>query len=178
MNIVYLLPANEVCEGYVFIGVCLSTWAVCLWPAGCLLHTPGRHPLCRHPMGRQPPPGETPPRQTPPIWADSHHPGQTPPSWADTPLLGRHPPPGQTPPSWQTPLDRHPRQTALWADNPLLGRHLPLGRHPLLCRRPSGQTPQPPAQTPLPYGILRIRSTSGRYASYWNAFFLDLLMDR
>ena len=47
-----LLPANEVCEGYVFTGVCLSTGrGVCLWSGGCLHIAPG----------------QTPPRQTPPL---------------------------------------------------------------------------------------------------------------
>ena len=59
---------------------------------------------------------------------------------------------GQTPPLGRhpladTPLGRHPL-----ADTPL-GRH-PLGRHP-----------------PFPVHAGK-RSTSGRYASHWNAFFL------
>ena len=71
-----LPPADEVCEGYVFTGVCLSTGEEdCLPP-------PDRHPS---------PPGQIPltPGQTSPT------PGQTPP-WADTPR--------QTPPSacWDT----------------------------------------------------------------------------
>ena len=61
-----LPPANEVCEGYVFTGVCLST-------GGCLPHCmlgypPG--PEADTSLGRHPPqvdtPGQTPPRQTPP----------------------------------------------------------------------------------------------------------------
>ena len=43
------------------------------------------------------------------------------------------------------------------ADTPSLGRH-PLGRHP------QGRHPL--------FGYYGIRSTSGRYASYWNAYFL------
>ena len=78
---VFLLSANEVCEGYVFTGVCLSTGGGSA-PLHAGIHPPGRH-----------------------------HPGQTPPQ-PDTP------PPGQTPP----------------------------------C--------------PVHAGI---QSTSGRYASYWNA---------
>ena len=39
-----LLPANEVCEGYVFTGVCLSTGG-CVCPIACWdTHPPGRHP--------------------------------------------------------------------------------------------------------------------------------------
>ena len=38
---VFLPPANEVCEGYVFTGVCLSTGGVhgrgCAWPGACVI---------------------------------------------------------------------------------------------------------------------------------------------
>ena len=44
----------------------------------------------------------------------------------------------------------------LWADTPI-------GRHP-----PHWQTPPPPDRHPTQH--YEIRSTSGRYASYWNAF--------
>ena len=56
--------ANEVCEGYVFTGVCLSTrGGVC--PIACWdTHTPGicwdTHPLGRHPHGQTPPLGRHP----------------------------------------------------------------------------------------------------------------------
>ena len=52
----YLPPANEVLEGYVFTGVCLSVHRGVPTP----LHA-GIHPL-----GRHPPSGQTPLRQTPP----------------------------------------------------------------------------------------------------------------
>ena len=49
--VMFLPPANEVCEGYVFTGVCLSTRGVCVsGPGRCL-------PLI--------PPGQTSPGQTP-----------------------------------------------------------------------------------------------------------------
>ena len=53
-----LPPANEVCKGYVFTGVCLSTVGSAPLHAG--IHTPplGRHPLGRHPP--TPPPGQAP----------------------------------------------------------------------------------------------------------------------
>ena len=68
---------------------------------------------------------------------------------------------------WDTPhwadtlLGRHPpAQTPSWADTPL-GRH-PLGRHP-------------PGQTPPSCAVhAGMWSTSGRYASHWNAFLLIL----
>ena len=56
------------------------------------------------------------------------------------------------------------------------GRH-PLGRHPP-GRHPPGQTPPgqtPPRQTPPCPVHAGIRSTSGRYASHWNAFLLNCL---
>ena len=61
-----LPPANEVCEGYVLTGVCLSTGEVSASSHAGIHTPPGRHPS-----------GQTPPGQRPP--------------WADTPL-GRHPP--------------------------------------------------------------------------------------
>ena len=55
--------------------------------------------------------------------------------------------PGLTPPGRQCP----PGQTLLpWADTPLLGRH-----HP---------------EEDTPPGYYGIRSTSGRYTSYWKAY--------
>ena len=109
MNIVYLPPANEVCEGYVFTGVCLSTVGVCLWPGGVCYtsqaNTPSADPLGRHPwadtplLDRHPPPGQTP--------LDRHPQGDTP--------LCRQPPLGKTSPPGQTPS---PLQTPLWADTP------------------------------------------------------------
>ena len=107
VNFHYLLPpANEVCEGCVFTGVCLST-------GGCLPH-------CML--------GYTPPWQTTP---------------------------GQTHPNGQTPLGRHP-----------------IDRHPL----PWADTPSP-GQTP-PYTVhAGIRSTSGRYASHWNAFLFNFKLN-
>ena len=88
MEDLYLPPANEACEGYVFTGVFLSTRGagLPLVPGGPATHT---HPWADTPH----PSGQTPPRQTPP--------GQTPP--------GRHTPPGQTPSPRQT--HTHPGQT-------------------------------------------------------------------
>ena len=54
----FLPPANEVCEGYVSTGVCLSTGGCLPLVLGGVCHTPlGRHPLSppdRHPQGRHP----------------------------------------------------------------------------------------------------------------------------
>ena len=68
-----LSPANEVCEGYVFTGVCLQegkTWA-------------GTPPQV-HPLGRYTPQAGTPPRQV-------HPPGRYTPQ-AGTPTLAGTPP--------------------------------------------------------------------------------------
>ena len=72
----YLPPANQVCEGYVFTGVCLST-------GGCLPHT---HPGPEADPPRQAPPS---PRQTPPcpVHAGIHTPTQC--------MLGYTHPPAQ-----------------------------------------------------------------------------------
>ena len=85
----------------------------------------------------------TTPEQTP-LSRHPHPPGQTHPR-ADTPQ--EQTPPGQTPPGADTP----PR-----ADTPQ-------SRHP-----PGADTPQ--EQTPPWEADSGIRSMSGRYASYWNAF--------
>ena len=87
--------------------------------------------------------------------------GRTPPGRENHPP--RSDPPEQTPP----PGTRHPRS-----------RHPPTlqaGRHPSWEQTPSGtrppqdQTPPGP-DTPPREAHSSIRSTSGRYASYWNAF--------
>ena len=53
----------------------------------------------------------------------------------------------------------------------------PLGTHPLWAHTPLG-TPPLGTHTPHPLCIVHagIRSTSGRYASYWNAFFLYMYL--
>ena len=53
LTVLSLPPANEVCEGYVFTGVCLSTGGVSA-PLHVGIHNPlGRHPpLVDTPLGR------------------------------------------------------------------------------------------------------------------------------
>ena len=70
-----LLPANEVCEGYVFTGVCLSTGVLPYCMLGYTLQDQK----------------QTPPRQTPP-GTRSRHPQVDNPLGIH-PLLGRQPPP-------------------------------------------------------------------------------------
>ena len=64
--------------------------------------------------------------------------------------------PGQVP-----PLGRY---TPHWAGTPTLGRYTPLGRYP------------PGRYTPWSSACWEIRATSGRYTSYWNTFFLFLVV--
>ena len=100
-NFAYFLPpANEVCEGCVFISVCLSTGRGCLPHCKCML-------------------------------------GYTPFSWT----RGRQPPPPGADTSPGPEADTPQEET------------------------PPGPEADPPEQT---------RATSGRYASYWNAYLLKI----
>ena len=69
---------------------------------------------------------------------------------------------------WADPPNKEdvpPRQTHTpWADTPL-GQTPLLGRHPSWADTPLGQTP-PGRYSPMRDTV----STSGRYASYWNAY--------
>ena len=80
-------------------------------------------------------------------------------------MLGYHSPPDQAP-----PLTRHP-----------LGPDPPLDQAPPSPGTPSDQTPSGPGtpqsrHTPVRSACWEIRSTSGRYASYWNAFLLTIFL--
>ena len=86
---------------------------------------------------------------------------------------------GQEPPSRYTPLGRY----TPWTGTPP-GRYTPpAGTPPGRYTPPQACTPLPPGRytpwtgTPPPPPMhAGIRSTSGRYASYWNAFlFLDVI---
>ena len=81
-----LPPANEVCEGYVFTGVCLSTGGGDSTCAGT-------------------PPRSAPGRYTP--TPQQVHPQTSTPLLAGTPP-GRYPPPRQVPPGRYTPQQVHP----------------------------------------------------------------------
>ena len=71
------------------------------------------------------------------------------------------------PPQEQTPRSRHPlEQTPPRADTHP-GADTPQSRHPLREQTPPEQTPSRPA-------CCEIRSTRGRYASYWNAILFSL----
>ena len=125
-------------------------------------HPPSRHPPKKtppgsrhtHPLGADPPQSrhphpraDTPWEQTPP-GADTRQDQTPPPPGADTPLAAdppsRHPHPEQTP-----PRSRHPLEQTPWSRQP------------------------PQADTPPRKSDSGIRSMSGRYASYWNAFLFD-----
>ena len=112
------------------------------------------------------------------VHAGIHPPGADPPiPGADTPTprsrqpTGADTPPEQTPPGADTPQEQTPREQTHTprADNPLPpGADTPPG-----ADIPQKQTP-PKEQTPPPTheADSGIRSTSGRYASYWNAFLI------
>ena len=86
-------PANEVCEGYVFTGVCLLTGEVSAsGPGGVSASGPGEGYLPLVPWGVSATPSQTPSRQASP--------------WADTP--------GQTPPLPSAFWDTHPLPSACW----------------------------------------------------------------
>ena len=97
---------------------------------------------------------------------------QTPPPGADSPLQGTRHPPEQTPPRADTPRTRLPLgadTTILGADTPLLGADTRLGPDPPGADSPWEQTPPLGADTPWEADA-SIRSMSGQYTSYWNAF--------
>ena len=75
----------------------------------------------------------------------------------DTPPRSRHPPGAETPPGSRPPGSRHPP-----------GADTPRSRHPPRADTPPRADP-PGADTPSEANC-SIRSMSGRYASYWNAF--------
>ena len=92
----------------------------------------------------------------------------------ESPQTGRTPPGRENPPGRETPPDQ--------ADPPA-GRTPPgqgephrTRQTPPAGRKPPGQGEPPgPGRTPPDQADSRIRSTSGRYASYWNAFLFTVL---
>ena len=112
-------------------------------------------PRNRPPLGAAPLGADTTQEQTPP--GSRHHQG------ADTPPGSKHPLVADTPQEHTPP----------WEQTPPLEADTPLEQTPLW-----EQTPPPREQTPPPpprEADCSIRSTSGRYTSYWNAFFFIFL---
>ena len=116
----------------------------------------------------------TPPEQTPP--QSRHPPGADTPG-ADTPLEQTPPeqtPPEQTPQEQPSPRSRHPPEHTSpehthppGADTPRAD--IPQSRHPPPgATAPPEQTP-PESRPPHRRACWEIRSTRGRFASYWNA---------
>ena len=109
-----LPPANEVCEGYVFTGVCLSTGGS-TWAGTPQAGTPwAGTPPGRYPLTGTPPPGQVPPQAGTPLWAGASQAGtppqQVPPRQVHPPRVGtprqvHHP--GQVPPGYVYPLGRY-----------------------------------------------------------------------
>ena len=137
---------NEVVAKVIFLHL-----FVILFTGGCLPQCMlGYHPPEQIPPWEQTPPGaDTPWEQTPPR---SRH---TP--WADTPQEQTHPPRAHTPQS------RHHTPSWEQTPHPLLGADTPREQTPSWSRHPSPREEDS-----------GIRSMSGRYASYWNAFLLSL----
>ena len=86
------------------------------------------------------------------------------------PPRNRHPPWEHTPPGADPPGADPP-----WEQTPPRSRHLP-EQTPPLSRHPPGSRHSPPpsrhpprADTPWHGACWEVRSTRGRYASYWNA---------
>ena len=86
---------------------------------------------------------------------------QSTPPWEHTPPSPR----ADTPQEQTPPQSRHPREQTPQS------RHPPGIRHPPGSRHPPEQTPLLwSRQPPPPKADSGIRSMSGRYTSYWNAF--------
>ena len=143
--IIYLPAATKLGQGNIFTSVCQEfcpRGGVCL--SACLDISPQE---------------QTPPReQMPPPPDQAGHPWtrQTPPG------PGRPPWTRWTPQKRQTPPGRHPPDQA---EPPGPGGPSGPGRPPL-----ADTLPPRPGRPPPREADSRIRSTSGRYASYWNAF--------
>ena len=121
---------------------------------------------------------------------DSVHRGGVP----DTPQSRYSPPkqtpPGADPPGADLPGSRHlPKQTPPGADSPPRTRYTPQIRYPPTPGTPppgpgtlpwSRYTPRPPGADTPPRrrACWEIRSTRGRYASYWNAILLRIWSEK
>ena len=152
LSILKLLPAaTKLGQGNVFTGVCDSA------------HGGGSasvHAGIPHPTRADTPREQTSPWEQTPPGADTHQ-EQTPPR-ADTlqeqtPPQSRHPLGADTPKTDPPRANIHPLE-----QTPPRSRHSPPGK----------QTPPKPPSRKADYGI---RSTSGRYASYWNAFLFSIV---
>ena len=156
----FLPPATKLGQGYVFTGVCDSVHG-------------GGVPDQVHPPRDQVPPWDQVPPQGP-----GAPPGQVPPTPPDQvhpPWDQVHPPrPGAPRPG--TPPDQvHPPGTRY---PPGPGTPPPTRYTPQIRYTPPGPGTPPPDQVPPrdqvhPPRTREIRSTRGRYASYWNAFLLE-----
>ena len=153
INDTLLPPANKVCEGYIFTCVCHSvhsggsTWA-----------------------GTSPGPGAPQDQVHPHIPGTPSHTRFTP--WDQVHPLGPGSPSrlGTPPCTRYTPLDQvHPWDQV---HPPGPGTHPPLGpgTPPGTRYTPDQVHPRTQVHPPRSSACWEIRATSGRYASYWNAF--------
>ena len=142
------LPANKVCEGYVFTGVCLSTGGVPgRYPSMQIHPLPGTLPGQVHPLTGTPPSRYTSWAGTPP-WVGTTPGRYTNPSRQVHPCTGT--PPGRyTPQAHTTPRQVHtPWQIHPWAGTPP-GRYTPWQAQPPGQVHPSGRY-TPPGQVHPP----------------------------
>ena len=118
----------------------------------------GQPPHRENPPG----PGRPPHRENPPGTR------QTPPPGRESPLRTRQTPPlqtRQTPPAGRTP-PQNQADTSPWQGEPPLDQADPQqGEPPWQGKAPPGMENPPPREADD-----SIRSMSGRYASYWNAY--------
>ena len=139
----YIITARKrsLGQGNMFTGVCLSTGGV---------HDQVHSPDQVHP------PEQTPPQSRHPLEPGAPHRADTPQDQVHPPRPGTPPPPGA-----DTPRDQvHPPPGA---DTPQT-RYAPLGPG-----TPPREQPPGPGTPPQCRACWEIRSTCGRYASYWNA---------
>ena len=85
-------------------------------------------------------------------------------------------PPLDTPPL-DTPPDTHPPWTHTLLGHVLPGHPMDISSDTTIDTPPLLKSPaKSPGHTPLDTPLLLPQSTSGRYASYWNAFLLQIVM--
>ena len=173
-------PKRSFGQGNIFTPVCHSVHR-----GGLARRTPRQVPPPgpgTHPLGPGTPPGRYPP-ETRYTLSDQVHPLRTrytPRAGTSPPDQVHTPPQDQVPPQAGTPPDQvHPPWTRYTPHT----RYTPPGRYPPgpgTCPRDQVHPPGPgiPLDQVHPPGAANsgIRSTIGRYASYWNAFLLGICL--
>ena len=115
-----------------------------------------------------PPSRENPPS---PQQGEPPRPGRTPPGQGEPPRQGEPPWQGEPPPPPGRENPPGPGRTPRARENPLRR-----GRTPQQGESPCRENPPWAGRTPPQEADSSIRSTSGLYASYWNAFLLRFML--